>query len=123
VTRLHCNQCHTSIEGHFSTVTTTGNPFENLSPDQMQVLLTFSRCEGRYNRMEEELNLSYPTLRNRFNEVQRTLGFEAGREEQPARPGVDERRRILEELDQGRITWADAQRRLRGKKDDSGSES
>lgn len=123
VTRLHCGQCHTTIEGHFSTVKTTGNLFEHLSPDQMQFLLTFIRCEGRYNRMEEELNLSYPTLRNRFNEVLRALGFEAGREEQPARPSADERRRILEELDQGRITWADAQRRLRGKKDDSSSES
>jgi len=123
VTRLHCDQCHTTIEGHFASGKTAPNPFERLTPEQMQFLLTFVRCEGRYNRMEEELNLSYPTLRNRFNEVLRQLGFEPGREETPARPTAEERRRILEDLDQGRINWADAQRRLRGKKDDSPANS
>ncbi len=119
VTRLHCGQCHTSIEGHFTPVTGGGSPFDSLNPDQMQFLLTFLRCEGRFNRMEEELNLSYPTLRNRFNEVLRQLGFEPGREETPARPTNEDRRRILDDLDQGRISLADAQRRLRGKKDET----
>lgn len=118
VTRLHCNQCHTSIEGHFHPGEGAPNPFAQLNPEQMRFLLAFVRCEGRYNRMEEDLGLSYPTLRNRFNEILRQLGFEPGREEPPARPSVEERRRILEELEQGRISSADAQRRLRGRKED-----
>lgn len=119
VTRLHCNQCHTSIEGHFVPGEGAPNPFAQLNPEQMRFLLTFVRCEGRYNRMEEELDLSYPTLRNRFNEILRQLGFEPGREEPPARPSAEERRRILEDLEQGRITSADAQRRLRGRKEET----
>lgn len=115
VTRLHCSQCDTTIVGDFHP---SIGPFAALSPEQAQFLLTFIRCEGRFNRMEEEMNLSYPTIRNRFNEMMRALGFEPGKEEAAARPNPDDRRRILEDLDQGRITWADAQKRLKGKKED-----
>ncbi|NMB67206.1 MAG: DUF2089 domain-containing protein [Chloroflexi bacterium] len=116
VTRLYCPQCDTTIEGHFSP---GRNPFANLSPEQLQFTLTFVRCEGRFNRMEEELNLSYPTLRNRLNDVIRTLGFEPGREEpqpQVVRLSAEDRLRILDELAQGKISSEEAQQQLRGGK-------
>ena len=116
VTRLYCPQCDTTIEGHFSP---GRNPFANLSPEQLQFTLTFVRCEGRFNRMEEELNLSYPTLRNRLNDVIRTLGFEPGREEpqpQAVRLSADDRLRILDDLAQGKISSEEAQQQLRGVK-------
>lgn len=119
VTRLHCANCETTIEGQFMPGGWIASPFTNLSSEQLQFLLTFLRCEGRFNRMEEETGLSYPTLRSRFNEVLRTMGFEPGKEEAPAKPSSDERRRILEELEQGRISPAEAQRRLRGKKEEA----
>ena len=116
VTRLYCPQCDTTIEGHFSP---GRNPFANLSPEQLQFTLTFVRCEGRFNRMEEELNLSYPTLRNRLNDVIRTLGFEPGREEpqpQGVRLSAEDRLRILDDLAQGKISSEEAQQQLRGVK-------
>ena len=116
VTRLYCPLCDTTIEGHFSP---GRNLFANLSPEQMQFALTFIRCEGRFNRMEEELNLSYPTLRNRLNDVIRTLGFEPGREEpqpQAVRLSADDRLRILDDLAQGKISSEEAQQQLRGVK-------
>jgi hypothetical protein len=116
VTRLHCMQCSTTIEGHFHP---EGNTFAALSPEQMQFLLTFIRCEGRFNRMEEEMGLSYPTLRNRFNEILRALGFEPGREETPVRLTADDRMRVLDDLAEGRISPEDAQMRLLGKKEDT----
>ena len=119
ITRLHCSRCDTGIEGHFLSPRGSADPFTQLTPEQLQFLLTFIRCEGRFNRMEEEMKLSYPTLRNRFNEVLRAMGFEPAREDAVARPTAEDRRRILEELDQGKITWAEAQRRLRGKSDES----
>jgi hypothetical protein len=115
---LYCPHCDISIEGQFQPDATSSGPFAQLSADQMQFLLAFIRCEGRFNRMEEELNLSYPTLRNRFNEILRTMGFETSREEAAVRLTVEDRRRILDELDQGLISQAEAQRRLRGKKED-----
>lgn len=115
VTRLYCPHCDTTIDGHFSPAV---NPFGRLSPEQLQFLISFIRCEGRFTALERELNLSYPTLRNRLNEVLKTLGFEPGREEPPARLTAEDRRRILEDLDQGVISLAEAQRMLRGKKEE-----
>jgi hypothetical protein len=68
----------------------------------MQFLLTFVRCEGRLNRMEEEMKLSYPTLRNRLNEIVRALGYEPGKEDLAQPLSAEDRRQILEDLDQGR---------------------
>ncbi len=115
ITRQHCPHCDTTIEGQFSYA---GNPFSILTPEQLQFIVTFVRCEGRFNRMEEEMNLSYPTLRSRLGDVLRALGFEPSRDDESARPSTEERRKILEDLDQGLITWEQAQRRLSGQKDE-----
>lgn len=114
VTRIYCPHCDTTVEGHFHA---TANPFAALTPEQVQFVLTFVRCEGRFNRMEEELKLSYPTLRNRLYEIIRALGYEPGKEETPVRLSSDDRLRVLDELAQGLITAAEAQNRLRGKRD------
>ncbi len=120
VTRLHCHQCDTTLEGYYSAA---AGPFNRLTPEQTQFLLAFVRCEGRLNRLEEELNLSYPTLRNRLGDVIRALGLEPSREEPPARVTLDDRRRILEDLDQGRISAQEAGQLLRGSKLDAGNEN
>lgn len=111
ITRLHCAQCDTVIEGHFDS---TSGPFTQLTPEQMQFILTFVRCEGRFNRMEDELNLSYPTIRNRLYDIIRALGFEPGKEETPVKLSLEERRRILDDLDQGKISIDQARHLLQG---------
>lgn len=118
VSRLHCSACDTTIEGHFTHAAT---PFGTLNGDQTQFLLAFIRCEGRFTRLEQELGLSYPTLRNRLGEILRAMGFEPEREEQPAAPrlSLEDRRQILEELDSGRLSYAEVQRKLRGKEADN----
>lgn len=108
VARLHCPSCDTSIEGQF----TTGH-FANLTPEQMQFIFTFVRCEGKINRMEQELGVSYPTIRNRLHEVIRALGFEPGKEES-IEISDEKRRTILEDLDTGKISADAAMRILRG---------
>jgi len=80
----------------------------------MYFLMTFIRCEGRLNRMEEELNLSYPTLRNRLQEILRVLGFEPKADE-IQKPTSEERLRILDALANGEITAEEAQVQLSGK--------
>jgi hypothetical protein len=111
ITKMYCTNCDTTIEGHF---TQTSSPLAQLTPEQVQFVLTFVRCEGRFNRLEDELGLSYPTLRNRLNEIIRAMGFEPGKEEVPIRLTPDERRRILEDLEEGRISASEAQTMLRG---------
>ena len=102
VTRIYCRDCDTTIEGRFS-----GGPFSQLTPEQLGFVETFVRCEGKITRMEIELGLSYPTIRNRLLEVIRALGYEPGGEE-PAGLSDGERQRILEDLDQGRISAEEA---------------
>jgi hypothetical protein len=87
-----------------------------LSAEQIAFAVTFIRCEGKLNRMEKELSLSYPTLRSRLNELIKAMGFEVGQEETAAPGGVSdgERRHILDELAAGRLTSEDAVKMLQG---------
>jgi hypothetical protein len=99
VTRIHCRECDSTIEGRF-----TAGPFAQLTPEQLDFIETFIRCEGKFNRMEDELKLSYPTLRNRLHELIRALGYEPRGGEEPAGLTDEERQSILEDLDAGRIS-------------------
>ena len=79
----------------------------------MDFIMTFIRCEGKLNRVETELGLSYPTLRNRLHEIIRALGYEPGKEESPD-VAEDRRRQVLEDLDAGKVSADVAMRMLRG---------
>ena len=108
ITRLACETCDTVIEGRF-----TNSAFAGLTPEQMDFIETFVRCEGKLTRIQEEMALSYPTVRNRLQEVIRALGYEPGKEES-AEISDDQRLDILEELDSGKISAEEAMRRLHG---------
>lgn len=108
ITRLQCQTCNTSIEGHFF-----GGPFGNLSREQMEFIEVFIRLEGKLSRMEGELGLSYPTIRNRLHEVIRAMGYEPGKDDS-GDINEEKRRGILADLDAGRISAEDAMRALNG---------
>ena len=78
--------------------------------------MTFVRCEGKINRMEQELGLSYPTIRNRLHEVVRALGFEPGKDE-TIEISPETRNTVLEDLEAGRISADEAMRLLRGEQE------
>jgi hypothetical protein len=108
VTRLHCDTCDTAIEGRFA-----NNVFAGLTTEQLDFIETFVRCEGKITRMEDEMALSYPTIRNRLQEVIRALGYEPDKEE-PAEVSNEKRLSVLEELDSGKISAEEAMRLLNG---------
>ena len=107
-TRLTCRECDTQIEGRF-----LSGPFSQLNPIQMEFIELFVRHEGKITRLEDELNLSYPTIRNRLHEVIRALGYEPGADDDQSGPDEEERRKILEDLEQGRINYEEAMRLIR----------
>ena len=111
VSRLHCPSCDTTIDGRF-----TGGPFAHLTAEHLDFIVTFVRCEGRINRMEQELGLSYPTIRNRLLEVIRALGFEPGKEE-VVEVSAEKRNSVLEDLEAGKISADEAMRILRGEEE------
>lgn len=99
ITRIHCADCDTTVEGRFS-----DRSFANLRDDQMYFIETFLRCEGKIKRVEKELDQSYPTIRGRLHEVIRAMGYEPGVEEDAEMLTLGDRQTILEDLDVGRIT-------------------
>ncbi len=104
VTRLVCRNCGTALEGRF----TMGRLFQ-LTSEQLHFVEVFIRCEGKINRVQEELGLSYPTVRSRLVEVIRALGYEVGEE----READDERRQeVLERLARREISSEEALRLL-----------
>jgi hypothetical protein len=116
VTRLHCGNCDTQIEGRFQL-----GRFQRLSADQLAFIEVFVKNRGIIKDVEAELGISYPTVRARLDDALRAMGFPAGGEDDPrispreARMQArEERRRILEELKEQRITADEAARRLAG---------
>jgi len=107
VAQYHCESCDTRIEGRF-----INSAFPGLTAEQMEFIKTFVRCEGKITRMESELGLSYPTIRNRLQDVIRAMGYEPKREE-AAETATEKRRAVLNDLDAGRISPDEAMRALR----------
>ncbi len=108
VTRLYCRQCDTAVEGHFGL-----GRFYELSPEQLSFVETFVRCQGKLNRVQEELSLSYPTVRSRLYDVIKALGYEVDEEETPS-VTAETRQAVLAALSAGQISAEEAARRLRG---------
>ena len=105
-TQLECRHCDTSIQGRFITST-----FAGLSNEQLEFVEIFLKNEGKITRMQEELDLSYPTIRNRLHETIRALGYEPGEDD----TGLDEdaRKQILDELEKGTINYDEAMRMIK----------
>ncbi|MBN1979140.1 MAG: DUF2089 domain-containing protein [Anaerolineae bacterium] len=107
VTRLACRNCGTALEGRFSL-----EKIFQLTPEQLHFVEVFLRSEGKLNRVQDELGLSYPTVRSRLEEVIQALGYEVpGKDE-----GVDEERRqdILQKLAAKEISSEEALELLQG---------
>ncbi len=108
VTRFYSPTADISYEGRF---TAPQPPFAQLTADQLRFVEVFVRNECKLNRMEDELGLSYPTIRSRLHEVIRALGYEPGKDEPT--PAVD-RTAVLADLDAGKISFEDAMKLLEG---------
>jgi hypothetical protein len=101
VTRLHCRNCDSALEGQFIL-----GRFYQLAPQQLAFIETFIRCEGKLTRVQEELGMSYPTARARLTDVIRALGYEVREEAEPI--SVEERKTVLERLAAGEISSEEA---------------
>lgn len=109
ITSLRCRECDTSLQGRF-----TSGAFNQLNEEQLAFVELFVRNEGKITRMEADLKLSYPTIRNRLLEVIRALGYEPG-EDDFAGLGDEERKRILDDLERGEISYQEALRLIEEK--------
>jgi hypothetical protein len=104
VTHLTCRNCGTGLEGRF----TMGQLFQ-LSQEQLYFVEVFLRCEGKIKRVEDDLGISYPTVRSRLEEIVRALGYEVGEDKE-----IDsgQRQEVLERLARKEISSEEAFRIL-----------
>ena len=113
ITGLHCRSCHTRIESQYSTCR-----FCRLTQENLDFIEVFVRNRGNIREMERELEISYPTVRSRLNDVIKELGYEVEGESAASDDMADERRTILRRLNEGEISAAEATElinQLRGK--------
>jgi hypothetical protein len=97
VTQIRCEVCDLTIEGNFMV-----SGLSALDHEQLEFVEIFLRCEGKINRVEKELNISYPTVRARLMEVIEAMGYEplADIAEEEAKREA-RRREILDQLSTG----------------------
>ncbi|NMB07423.1 MAG: DUF2089 domain-containing protein [Tissierellia bacterium] len=104
VTRLSCSHCHTNIEGVFSLC-----KFCKLSEEQKHFTEVFIKNRGNIKEIEKELGISYPTVRNKLEDVISALGYNP----KYTKPKVD-RKEVLEKLSRGEISSQEAVKLLKG---------
>ena len=98
VTVMACVCCQIEIKGSFRPHWLTG-----LDGDQLDFLLTFVRCRGVIRDIEALLGISYPTVRNRVDQLVDAVEGLLGQTETPAVP-IDPRIAVLERLASGEIS-------------------
>lgn len=91
-TRLSCASCHTQIDGQFDIP-----PLLQLAPAELGFVTSFVRSGGSLKAMAQLLGVSYPTVRNRLDDILARL--------QEIDDGVERRRHeILDALEGGKLT-------------------
>lgn len=110
VSRLQCGNCGTELQGSFSL-----GPLQRLSQEQIQFVEAFIRNRGSLKDVGAELNMSYPTVNSRLNDILIALGYadrvkvpEAGEGASPER-----KREILTQVREGKLSAAEAEVLLR----------
>ena len=75
--RLRCESCETEVEGAYPLP-----PLASVPQEDQEFILQFIKASGSLKEMAKLLGVSYPTVRNRLDEViERLKEYEPQREE------------------------------------------
>jgi len=100
-TKLKCGACGTQVEGDFNLPALL-----RLSLADLDFVLRFVRASGSLKDMAAQLGQSYPTIRNRLNDIIAQLGGLAERR-------AEKRQAILDAIAQGTLSVAAAEQQLK----------
>jgi hypothetical protein len=64
VKRLRCERCETEVEGSYNLP-----PLASLAPEDQEFIVAFIKASGSLKEMAGLLKVSYPTVRNRLDEI------------------------------------------------------
>ena len=99
ITKINCNECGTTLEGHFKLC-----KFCKLTTEQKTFIDVFIKCRGNIKEVEKELGISYPTVKNKLEDVAGALGYKT----EPDTMTSDKRKEILDMINNGEISVEDA---------------
>lgn len=99
VTSISCDCCGTKIEGHFQLC-----KYCRLTSEQKAFIDAFIKCRGNIKEVEKELGVSYPTVKNKLEDVAGALGH--GNQSEPDVSG--NKKEILDRLNNGEISVEEA---------------
>lgn len=105
VTRMSCPACGTVVTGTWAPCR-----FCQLSPDHIRLLEAFVRAKGNVREMARDLSNSYWTVRKQLDELIEALGYEPSAP--PPEDTSEAQMEVLDQLDRGEITAAEAAERL-----------
>jgi len=106
VSEYSCSRCGTKITGKFEL-----DELFRLSEDQLFFLKIFVKNRGNLSEVQKELEISYPTARNKLEEIVREMGYE---NDVPERT---ESQKILDMLENNEISAKEAMNMLRAVKE------
>jgi hypothetical protein len=100
ISELKCTGCDTVVRGEFFIT-----PLGNLSEEQLEFVRTFVLSRGNIREVEGKLGISYPTVRAKLDEAIAAISGP-----RPSRPS---RAEVLDQLESGAISAAQAAELLR----------
>lgn len=101
VTELSCSRCASKLQGKFTLC-----KFCKLTREQQGFVEVFIKNRGNIKEIEKELKISYPTVRNRLEDVISALGYRT-----EPQSTVD-KKAVLQKLSDGEITKEEALKQL-----------
>jgi len=101
VTRLRCDHCDTQLEGTFEIPTLV-----RLTPADIDFVVRFVKSSGSLKEMAKQSGQSYPTVRNRLNDIIAQL-------HSSPLSVAEQRQSILDAIANGTMSVADAEKKLR----------
>jgi len=104
ISELQCSGCDTTVRGEFPL-----SPLGSLSEDHLDFIKTFILSRGNIKEVESRLGISYPTVRNRLDEVIKAL---SGQPQQQMTASE-----ILDALESGKINASQAAELLESNKE------
>lgn len=122
ITELTCDKCGTVVKGVYPL-----NKFLTLNPQEEEFLLVFLLSRGNLKEVQERLNISYPTAKNRLEELLFSLGLAETKGEEKEEISYKEDKiskieDILEKIEKGEISGEEALEKMKEVKNERGDD-
>ena len=119
ITECQCEKCKLQLRGDFQS-----GPLATLSDDQLTFIRVFLSARGNLSEVERVLGISYPTIRNKLDEINDSLesldeaaisnnGNSSAATPANVTPVIEMRKDILQKVADGQLSPTEAVQKLR----------